>query len=64
MRLFAPRMTPALTDSGNLVMNGFITVNNKPVVKATFDLSQCPQELVADMIRILELSAMKLKKAI
>lgn len=43
-----------------VVYDSFISVNGKPTVKATFDLSQCPIELVADMIRIIERSGMKL----
>jgi len=43
-----------------IVYNSFIEVNGKPVVKATFDLSNCPMELINDMVRILEHSGMKL----
>lgn len=47
-----------------IVYNSFIEVNGKSVVKATFDLSNCPAELINDMVRILERSGLKLCKAV
>jgi len=47
-----------------IVYNSFIEVNGKPVVKATFDLSNCPAELINDMVRILERSGMKLCRSV
>ncbi len=43
-----------------IVYDSFISVNGEPLVKATFDLSRCPIDLVSDMVRILEKSGMKL----
>ena len=63
MRLF-PRMIKTLMASGEIVFDDFITVNQRSVVKATFDLSQCPIEFAGDIIRILEKCKMNLYKDI
>ena len=44
------------------VYKGFIKVNGRVVVDATFDLTHCPLEMVGDILHILSMSGMNLKK--
>lgn len=50
------------TTSKLIVCNSFISVNGKPVIRAIFDLSQCPIEFISDMIHIIEKSRMNLSR--